>query len=288
MSKNKEVGISFEVFPPKTDEGFNKLHHVCQQLKQLNPTYISVTFGAGGSTQGKTQQLVQHLVDHHQVPGTPHITCVGMTRERISQLLDTYKQLGIKRLVVIRGDLPTDHSVAPHDFNYAADLVDYIRKTTGDYFHISVAAYPEFHPGAHSPVVDMDNFKRKIDAGANSAITQYFFNSDAYSRFLEYCEQWKIQIPIIPGIMPIDNFQKLARFSATCGAEIPLWLKKRLETHQHDPNATREIGVDVVTKLCQRLLTEGVENFHFYTLNQLEPTISILKHLQLCESTLYP
>jgi methylenetetrahydrofolate reductase (NADPH) len=276
--KNKEVGISFEVFPPKTEEGFSSLGSVCQQLKQLNPKYISVTFGAGGSTQTKTQAVVRHLVNN-QIPSTPHITCIGMTRERISQLLDDYRQLGIERLVVIQGDLPANHQQMQHDFNYAAELVEYIRKTTGDHFHISVAAYPEFHPRAENPLVDLDNFKRKIDAGANSAITQFFYNSDAYMRFVESCDKIGIHIPIIPGIMPIDNYQKLNRFAATCGAEIPLWLRKRLETHVDDPKSMREVGVEIVTKLCERLLAEGVQGMHFYTLNQLEPTTIILKYL---------
>ena len=247
MNLAKRVRVSFEIFPPKSAEGFHQLSEVCQQLNQLNPQFISVTFGAGGGAQAKTQAMVQ--------------------------------QLGIQQLVVVQGDLPIAQENETRDFNYAFELVASIREIMGDYFHITVAAYPEFHPRALSPAADLDNLKRKIDAGANSAITQFFYNSDAYSRFLEYCDKLSIRVPIIPGIMPIDNFQKLLRFAEVCGAEIPLWLRKRLSIYIDDDVSMREIGVEIVSKLCERLLAEKVSGFHFYTLNQLKPTSIILSSL---------
>jgi methylenetetrahydrofolate reductase (NADPH) len=279
VKNQKNLGISFEVFPPKTTEGFNQLNVVCQQLQQLNPKYISVTFGAGGSAQEKTQAVVRHLVSN-QVASTPHISCVGMTRARLTELLQEYIQLGIKRLVVVQGDLPTDHPDEARDFIYAADLVAAIREIGGKHFHISVAAYPEFHPRAQNPTDDLANFKKKIEAGADSAITQFFYNSDAYIRFLESCHQLNINIPIIPGIMPIENYQKLSRFAVACGAEIPLWLRKRLDPYVGDPLAMKTIGIEIVTKLCERLVVEGVKGMHFYTLNQFEPTSTIINYLR--------
>ena len=278
MSFFQKFKVSFEVFPPKTQKGLNDLNQTRDELCQLKPKYFSVTFGAGGSLQQKSLDVVSQFVAAG-ISATPHISCVNMTQPRLEKLLSQYQQLGIKQLLVIQGDLPVDKSLAKIDFHYANELITAIRKLTGNYFHIIVAAYPEFHPRASSPTTDIENFKRKIEAGANSAITQFFFNSDAYFRFLEACDKFAIDIPIIPGITPIMNYQKLLQFSNACGAEIPLWLNKHLKTYCDDPISLQEIGIEFVTKLCHSLLQNGVEEFHFYTLNRTEPTYSIIQNL---------
>jgi methylenetetrahydrofolate reductase (NADPH) len=237
-----------------------------------------VTFGAGGSLQQKSLDVVRQFIAHG-IAATPHISCVNMTSQRLEELLSEYKQLGIKQLLVIQGDLPSDATPIEIEFNYATELITAIRKMTGNYFHIIVAAYPEFHPRAISPAMDIENFKRKIEAGANSAITQFFFNSDAYFRFIEACDKSSIRIPIIPGITPIMNYQKLMQFSTACGAEIPLWLHKHLKTYSDDLISLQEIGIEFVSKLCRSLLQNGVKEFHFYTLNRAEPTQSIIQNL---------
>lgn len=273
--------FSFEFFPPKTDEGREKLVAVRDRLGTLNPKYFSVTFGAGGSTQQGTLEAVLNI-QQAGFDAAPHISCIGTKKATITQLLDTYKSNGIRHLVTLRGDLPSGSgNISGGDFNYANELVSFIRQEYGDYFFIEVAAYPEFHPQAKNATADLDNFKRKVEAGANSALTQYFFNPDAYYRFVEECEKRQINIPIVPGIMPITNYTQLARFSDMCGAEIPRWIRKRLEALGDDKEAIREFGEDVVTSLCQRLLEAGAPGLHFYTLNQSAATMAIWKNLGL-------
>ncbi|MFZ0218588.1 MAG: methylenetetrahydrofolate reductase [NAD(P)H] [Candidatus Aquirickettsiella sp.] len=277
MSSYPKFNFSFEVFPPKTKKGLDNLNRTRRELSQLKPKYFSVTFGAGGSLQQKSLDVVRQFVAQGTA-ATPHISCVNMTHPRLHALLSEYKQLGIQQLLVIQGDLPSHDTQAP-EFNYASELITAIRNMSGNYFHIIVAAYPEFHPRATSPAMDIENFKRKIEAGANSAITQFFFNSDAYFRFLEACDKYSIHIPIIPGITPIMNYQKLMQFSTACGAEIPLWLHKHLKTYTDNPIALQEIGIEFVSKLCRSLLQNGVKEFHFYTLNRSEPTQRIIQNL---------
>lgn len=277
MSFFQKFKVSFEVFPPKTQKGLDDLKQTRDELSQLKPEYFSVTFGAGGSLQQKSLDVVRQFVAAG-ISATPHISCVNMTQQRLEKLLSEYQQLGIRQLLVIQGDLAVDNPL-DIDFHYANELITAIRKLTANYFHIIVAAYPEFHPRSASPTTDIENFKRKIEAGANSAITQFFFNSDAYFRFLEACDKFAIDIPIIPGITPIMNYQKLLQFSNACGAEIPLWLHKYLKTYSADPISLQEVGIEFVTKLCCSLLQNGVKEFHFYTLNRTEPTYSIVQNL---------
>lgn len=278
MSLRQKFSFSFEVFPPKTKKGLNNLHQARRELSQLKPKYFSITFGAGGSLQQKSLDVVRQFAKDG-ISVTPHISCVNMTTQRLQGLLSEYQQLGIKKLLVIQGDLPSEDIPIKFEFNYATELITAIRKITGDYFHIIIAAYPEFHPRATSPAMDIENFRRKIEAGANSAITQFFFNSDAYFRFLEACHKYDIHIPIVPGITPIMNYQKLMQFSTACGAEVPLWLHKHLKIYSDDPVSLQEIGIEFVTKLCHNLLKNGVKEFHFYTLNRSEPTHRIIQKL---------
>ena len=269
--------ISFEFFPPQTPEGTDKLKAVRQQLAALKPEFFSVTFGAGGSTQNRTLETIKQIhAEGYQA--APHISCVGSTRDSVNSLLHTYRDMGIKRIVALRGDMPSGMG-SIGEFHYANELVAFIRAETGDHFHIEVAAYPEFHPQARSPRDDLDNFKRKMDAGANSAITQYFYNPDAYFRFVEDCAKLGIAAPIVPGIMPIGKFSQLARFSDACGAEIPRWIRKPLESFGDDSAAVREFGLHAVTELCEKLLAGGAPGLHFYTLNQAALSIEILQRL---------
>ena len=279
--KQFEPTYSFEFFPPKTEEGKEKLRVVRDELGKLHPKYFSVTFGAGGSTQ---QGTLEAVLDIQQAgfEAAPHISCIGTKKQTIKQLLDTYKDNGIKHLVTLRGDLPSGSgNISGGDFNYANELVSFIRKEYGDYFFIEVAAYPEVHPQAKNAITDLDNFKRKVEAGANSALTQYFFNPDAYFRFVEECEKRNVNIPIVPRIMPITNYTQLARFSDMCGAEIPRWIRKRLEAFGDDKQAIKEFGEEVVTDLCHQLLEAGSPGLHFYTLNQSAATIAIWRNLGL-------
>lgn len=269
--------ISFEFFPPQTPEGLTKLSGTCRQLAALEPEYFSVTFGAGGSTRERTLEAVRQIKGEGR-EAAPHLSCVGSTRDNIRAVLHTYKTLGIKRIVALRGDLPSGMAVTG-EFHYANELVSFIRAETGDDFRIEVAAYPEFHPQAKSPRDDLLNFKRKADAGANSAITQYFYNADAYFRFVEDSQKLGVTLPIVPGIMPIVKFSQLARFSDACGAEIPRWIRKTLESYGDDSASVQAFGLDVVTQLCERLLAHGVPGLHFYTLNQAGPSLEILKRL---------
>jgi methylenetetrahydrofolate reductase (NADPH) len=271
--------FSFEFFPPQTPEGVKKLAATRVQLAPLNPEFFSVTFGAGGSTQGRTLETIRQIkTEGHNA--APHLSCVGSTRENVRAMLNTYKDMGIKRIVALRGDLPSGmHSIG--EFHYANELVSFIREQTGDHFHIEVAAYPEFHPQARSAQQDMFNFKHKVEAGADSAITQYFYNADAYFRFVDACRKLGITVPIVPGIMPIVKFAQLARFSDACGAEIPRWMRKTLEGFGDDNEAVQAFGLDVVTQLCEKLLAGGAPGLHFYTLNNAGPSLEIWKRLGL-------
>lgn len=269
--------ISFEFFPPKTAEGMAKLRAARDQLAVFNPKFFSVTFGAGGSTRDRTLETV---IDIQQAgyEGAPHLSCISADKAEIRSLLEQYKQQGIKRLVALRGDIPSGE-VSAGDFRYASELVAFIRAETGDWFQIEVAAYPEFHPESSSPSADLRHFKQKVDAGADTAITQYFYNADAYFRFLDQCEKSGVDIPIVPGIMPIYNFTQLARFSSVCGAEIPRWLRLRLQDYGDDLASLRAFGTEVVEDLCEQLLAGGAPGLHFYTLNQAGTISSILEQL---------
>lgn len=274
---NQPIAYSFEFFPPKTVEGVANLREARKSLAQFKPEFFSVTFGAGGSTRDRTMDTVFEIQDEGYA-AAPHISCISSSKEEIRELLSAYQAKGIKRLVTLRGDVPSGE-VSAGDFKYANELVSFIRQETGDWFHIEVAAYPEFHPEAQSAAKDIANFKRKVEAGANSAITQYFYNADAYFRFLDACEHENITVPIVPGIMPIYNYTQLARFSGVCGAEIPRWLRLRLEAYGDDMASLRAYGADVVTEMCQRLIAAGVKNMHFYTLNQAGTITKIIQNL---------
>lgn len=271
--------FSFEFFPPKTEEGATKLRAVREELAKLNPLYFSVTFGAGGSTQQGTIDTVIEIQKSGS-DAAPHLSCIGSTKDSIRELLNKYKENGIKRIVALRGDMPSGMQEAG-EFRYANELVEFIRSETGDHFHIEVAAYPEFHPQAHDAQTDLQNFKRKVEAGASSALTQYFYNIDAYIRFVEDCENIGVTLPIVPGIMPITNCTQLARFSDMCGAEIPRWIRKRLESYGDDIDSLRAFGLDVTVGLCHQLLEAGAPGLHFYTMNQTGPTLSIWNELGL-------
>ncbi len=270
---------SFEFFPPRTAEGKQKLRTTWRQLAGLEPAFFSVTYGAGGSTREGTLETVLDIREEGW-PAAPHLSCIGARREGIHEVLGQYRAHGIRHVVALRGDLPSG-AAAAGDFRYASDLVAFIREETGDWFHIDVAAYPEVHPQARTAREDLDAFRRKVDAGADSAITQYFFNADAYWRFVDSCADGGIAIPVVPGIMPIGSFAKLARFSDACGAEIPRWVRKRLESFGDDTRAIQAFGLDVVTELCARLLERGAPGLHFYTLNQAGLTTTIWQRLGL-------
>ena len=270
---------SVEFFPPRTAEGIAKLRATRRELAGLRPAFCSVTFGAGGSTREGTLATVLEIRDEG-LEGVPHLSCVGSTREGIREVLAQYRSHGIRHLVALRGDLPSG-MVDVGDFRYANELVRFIRDETGDWFHIDVAAYPEFHPQARNPDDDIASFQRKIDAGANSAITQYFFNTDAYWHFVDACASRGLDVPIVPGIMPIGSFTKLARFSDACGAEIPRWIRRRLEGLGDDAASIRAFGLDVVTRMCASLVERGAPGLHFYTLNQSHLTIAIWQALGL-------
>jgi methylenetetrahydrofolate reductase (NADPH) len=269
---------SFEFFPPNTPIGLEKLRTVRAELAQANPEFFSVTFGAGGSTREKTLAVVQEIrSEARQV--APHISCVGASKETIGELLNTYKAIGVQRLVALRGDLPSG-MVTAGDFRYASDLIAFIREHSGDWFHIEVAAYPETHPQAKSPQADLEALRVKMQNGASSAMTQYFYNADAFFRFRDDAAAIGISLPIIPGIMPITNFSQLARFSDACGAEIPRWIRLKLQSFGDDSDAIKDFGLEVVTALCQRLAKEGVQEMHFYTLNQSSAALKIIERLK--------
>lgn len=270
--------FSFEFYPPKTEEGAVNLEVVHSKLQAQNPDFFSVTFGAGGSTRDKTFDTVTNI-QSKGIPAAPHLSCVASTKENIRSILDSYKQHGISRIVALRGDLPSG-MMSAGEFRYANELVEFIREENGDYFQIHVAAYPEVHPQATSAEIDLKNFKRKVDAGACAAITQYFYNADAYFYYVESCRKLGIDIPIVPGIMPITQYTQLFRFSEMCGADIPRWLRKRLEGFGDDRASIQAFGTELVAKLCQRLLDGGAPGLHFYTMNQSAPTLAILEKLK--------
>ncbi|PKO72127.1 MAG: methylenetetrahydrofolate reductase [NAD(P)H] [Betaproteobacteria bacterium HGW-Betaproteobacteria-14] len=271
--------FSFEFFPPQTPEGMDKLRATRRQLAQLKPAFFSCTFGAGGSTRDRTLETVLEIqAEGH--PAAPHLSCIGSTQENVRAVLARYQDAGIRRIVALRGDLPSGMA-DPGAFRYANELVEFIRKETGDWFHIEVAAYPEYHPQARSPRDDLENFRRKVEAGANSAITQYFYNADAYDQFVDQAQALGVTLPIVPGIMPIANFSKIARFSDACGTEIPRWMRKKFESFGDDSASVRSFGLDVVTALCERLLANGAPGLHFYTLNQAGLTSTIWQRLGL-------
>jgi methylenetetrahydrofolate reductase (NADPH) len=278
QKKHKRT-FSFELFPPNTPEGAQKLAETAKQLSQLKPEFFSVTYGAGGSTRERTLQAVLDLCEGGHA-AAPHISCIGSSRESVRDIVQEYKRHGIRHIVALRGDLPSGTATSG-EFHYANELVAYIRETFGDHFYIEVAAYPEYHPQARSAKDDLDNFKRKVEAGANAAITQYFFNADAYFHFIDECEAMRIDVPIVPGIMPIGRFSQLARFSDACGAEIPKWIRKKLEGYGDDTASIRSFGLDVVTDLCDRLLEQGAPGLHFYTLNQAGLITTIWQRLGL-------
>ncbi len=269
--------FSFEFFPPKSSEGMEKLKTTRDELMMLNPKYVSVTFGAGGSTQQGTIETIQEMLNAG-LDAAPHLSCIGSTEANIRELLNLYIDMGVKRIVALRGDMPSGMGEAG-ELHYANELVEFIRKETGDHFHIEVAAYPEFHPQAKSATADLDNFARKVKAGANAAITQYFFNLDAYLHFIEECAKRDVDIPIVPGIMPITNIKNLSRFSDMCGADIPRWLRLRLEAYGDDLESLKAFGLEVTTELSQRLLDAGAPGLHFYTMNQAGPTQTVMSNL---------
>ena len=273
--------FSFEFFPPKTPAGSEKLQVVRDELARRKPDFFSVTYGAGGSTQERTIDTVLTLQDQG-ISTAPHLSCIGSTKENIASLLDLYMQHGVNRIVALRGDLPSGMGSAG-ELKYANELVAFIREHSGDHFNIEVAAYPEFHPQAPNAEADLLNFKKKVDAGSNSAITQYFFNADSYFYCVDRVEKMGIDIPIVPGIMPITNYSSLVRFSDMCGAEIPRWIKKQLEAYGDDVESIKAFGEEVVTRMCQQLLDAGAPGLHFYTLNQAEPSLRVWDNLGLSD-----
>ncbi|WP_405282431.1 methylenetetrahydrofolate reductase [NAD(P)H] [Cobetia sp. Ld8] len=270
-------GISFEFFPPNTEAGREKLKRVRDQLAALEPEFFSVTYGAGGSTRERTFNTVQS-VSASGICTAPHLSCVGSDRGELREILAQYREQGVKRLVALRGDLPSGMG-SRSELRYANELVEFVREETGDHFEIAVAAYPECHPQADNYHSDLENFARKMQAGADIAITQYFFNADAYFHFVERARAAGIQQPIIPGIMPITNYTRLARFSDSCGADIPRWLRRQLESYGDDSESLRAFGTEVISRMSQRLLDGGAPGLHFYTLNQAEPCLKVLENL---------
>ncbi|QOY63216.1 methylenetetrahydrofolate reductase [NAD(P)H] [Lysobacter sp. H21R4] len=272
------TATSFEFYPPKTDEQRKQLDRTAARLKSAAPDYVSVTFGAGGSTLSHTPETIERLQRHHALEAAPHISCMGGTREEIRAQLQRYMGMGARRLVTLRGDLPSGMA-SPGDLRYASELVEFIRDETGDHFRIEVAAYPEMHPQARDAHADLKHFIGKAKAGADGAITQYFYNADAYFRFVDDVRAAGVDIPIVPGIMPIANFSQLRRFSEMCGAEIPRWVTQRMLAYGDDVASVRAFGTDVVAQLCQRLIDGGAPGMHFYTLNLAKPTLAVLARL---------
>ncbi|MGB8258983.1 MAG: methylenetetrahydrofolate reductase [NAD(P)H] [Terracidiphilus sp.] len=275
--------FSLELFPPRTPEALAKLPATLAELAAARPAYFSITHGAGGSTQENTYETLLHVANHTGVEVAPHLTCIASTRASIAAQLDRYRQAGVRRIVALRGDMPATAytPAAPGEFHFANELVEFIRADHGSYFHIAVAAYPEMHPQAPSPAVDFDHFRRKVEAGADSAITQLFYNPGAYFDFLDRCAKAGIAIPVIPGIMPITSFANTVRFCAGCGADLPRWVQLRLEELQDDRPALVDFGLSVVTRLCETLLRGGAPGLHFYTINQSGPTLRLLENLGL-------
>jgi methylenetetrahydrofolate reductase (NADPH) len=273
--------FSFELFPPKTLEGMEKLKAQVERLNAVGPRYFSCTYGAGGSTRERTFDTVDWLCSQG-IDTAPHLACIGSGRAEVAEILARYRAQGIRRIVALRGDLPSGMGSGPAgDFRYANELVAFIRAEHGDWFHIEVAAYPEFHPQAPSAAKDLDNFRRKVEAGANAAITQYFYNADAYFALVDACARMGLDLPVVPGIMPITNFTQLARFSDACGAEIPRWVRRRLEGMGDNLEEIRAFGHFIVMDLCRRLLAGGAPGLHFYTMNQAAPTLRLWLELGL-------
>ena len=270
--------LSFEFYPPKTDEQRAQLDRTAEKLKSHAPEYVSCTFGAGGSTLSYTSETVRHLKQDHGFDAAPHLSCMGGSREEIRELLLLYRALDCKRIVALRGDLPSGMG-HPGDLRYASDLIAFIRAEHGDHFHIEVGAYPETHPQAEDALADLHHFKAKIDAGADGAITQYFYNADAYFRFVDDVRKLGVGVPIVPGIMPISNFTQLKRFSESCGAEIPRWMGKRMQALGDDVEGIREFAADLVAAMCRRLIDGGAPSLHFYTLNMAKPTQTVLARM---------
>jgi len=280
-TSSSRPSFSFELFPPKTTEGMEKLKTTVLDLNALGPEYFSVTYGAGGSTRERTFETVTWLRTQG-IETAPHLACIGSRRADVRQILQHYRDQSIRRIVALRGDLPSGMGMGgAGDFRYANELVEFIRAERGNDFRIEVAAYPEYHPQAPNPAQDLENFRRKVQAGADAAITQYFFNADAYFGFVDRCRDLSIQIPIIPGIMPITNYTQLARFSDACGAEIPRWVRRRLEAYGDDADSLRGFGHEVVLRLCRNLLEGGAPGLHFYTMNQSAPTLRLWRDLEL-------
>jgi methylenetetrahydrofolate reductase (NADPH) len=277
------TSLSFELFPPRTPAGTAKLPGVIRQLAAVEPDYFSITHGACGSDREGTYETLVAVVEHTGVEAVPHLTCVGSTREHIAAQLDRYRRAGVKRIVALRGDLPATamSAAAPGEFHYANELVAFIRETHGDAFKIDVAAYPEMHPQALCPGADFDNFRNKVAAGADGALTQLFYNADAYFDFVDRCTKAGIGIPVVPGIMPITSYANTLRFCTSCGADLPRWVRLRLEQLQDDPPALLDFGLDVVTRLCETLLRNGAPGLHFYTINQATPTLRLWQNLGL-------
>ena len=278
---SQERSYSFEFFPAKTEAGHEKLMDVARQLAAYNPDFFSCTYGAGGSTRDRTLNTVLQLDSEVKVPTAPHLSCVGDSKAELRELLHKYQAAGIKRIVALRGDLPSGMGMASGELRYANELVEFIRAETGDHFHIEIAAYPEMHPQARNFEDDLANFVRKARAGASSAITQYFFNADCYFYFVERVRKLGVEIPVVPGIMPITNYSKLARFSDACGAEIPRWVRKQLEAYGDDIDSIQAFGEQVISEMCEKLLAGGAPGLHFYTLNQAEPSLAIWNNLGL-------
>jgi methylenetetrahydrofolate reductase (NADPH) len=272
---------SFELFPPRTPDGAAMLPQVVSDLAALRPDFFSVTNGAGGSSQNGTYDTLLQVIEHSGIEVAPHLTCVGSSRTDIARHLERYREVGVKRIVALRGDLPATamSSCASGEFHYANELVEFVREQHGDYFRILVAAYPEVHPQARNPDADFDNFRRKVDAGADGAITQLFYNSDAYFDFMERCGKAGVMIPVVPGIMPITNFSGTLRFCNGCGADLPRWIRLRLEQLQGDKPALLEFGLGVTSRLCETLLRNGVPGLHFYTINQPGPVMRLWQSL---------
>ena len=272
------TSVSFEFYPPKTDEQRAQLDKTAARLKSLNPEYVSCTFGAGGSTLSYTPETVERLHSEHGLDAAPHLSCVGGTREELGELIRRYKTMGCRRIVALRGDLPSGMGHTG-DFRYASELVEFIRREHDGYFHIEVGCYPECHPQSDDALTDLRHFKAKIDAGADGAITQYFYNADAYFRFVDDARRLGVNVPIVPGIMPISNFSQLRRFSDACGAEIPRWIGKRMQAFGDDVESIREFAADLVADMCRRLVEGGAPGLHFYTLNLTKPTLNVLSRL---------
>lgn len=279
----KPLTLSFEFFPPKSFEGMEKLMQTALALSEFSPDFFSVTFGAGGSTRQRTIETVAKLQKMTPISVAPHISCIGYDRNDLATILEQYQKLEVKRVIVLRGDMPSG-MISVGDFEQAYEFVKFIRVTTEDYFKIEVAAYPECHPMAHDMETDIENLQKKFEAGANGAITQYFFNTDSYFYLLDECAKRQINMPIVPGVMPIMDFEKLVRFSKVCGAEIPRWLYKRLESYHGDQEAVREFGREIMIKICDQLINGGAPGLHFYTLNEVEGAATILRGMSSLKS----